>query len=42
MLFYIFIAMLQRICGYKDSEVKSVPFRNQNTGIIQMQKSTEF
>jgi len=41
-MFYIFTAMLQHVCGYKDSEVWSVPFRNRNTRIIQMQKSTEF
>jgi hypothetical protein len=34
--------MLQRIFGYKDSEVQNAPFQNQNTRMIQMQKSTEF
>jgi len=30
--------MLQCICGYKDSEVQTAPFWNQNTRMIQMQK----
>jgi hypothetical protein len=31
--------MLQCICGYKDSEVQSAPFQNQNIRMAQVPKS---